>query len=105
LEPIENIWGLVGSATPNGWDGPGVQLNIDYTSEYTAGGTWYINNLPLAAGAVKFRADNDWGLNYGGAGLEGNLENGGGDIIITTAGNYNVTMNLSDMTYSFEIVE
>ncbi len=100
LEPLENFWGLVGSATPNGWNGPDVQLNIDYTSEYTTGGIWYVNNIPLLAGAVKFRANNTWDLNYGGAGLSGNLEAGGADIMIDAAGNYDVKMDLSSMTYS-----
>lgn len=100
LEEIANIFGLVGDATPNGWDGPDVQLNIDYTSEYTTAGKWYINNIPLVVGALKFRADNDWALNYGGSGLSGTLEAGGGDISITTAGNYNIVMDLSNMTYA-----
>src|SRR5690606_28650822 len=66
LESIPNIWGLVGSSTPNGWDGPDIQMNIDYSSEYTSGqGIWYLNNVHLLAGEIKFRADNDWGLNYG----------------------------------------
>lgn len=100
LEPIQHIFGLVGDATVNGWDGPDVQLNIDYTSEYTSGGKWYVNNVPLTSGAVKFRADNDWAVNYGGSGLSGNLEVGGGDIMISAAGNYDVVMDLSNMTYT-----
>ncbi len=101
LESIPNIWGLVGSATPNGWDGPDVQLNIDYSSEYTSGqGVWYINGVHLLAGEVKFRADNDWGLNYGDDGADGTLENGGANIAIATDGNYDVVFDLSTNTYS-----
>ena len=100
IEPIANIWGLVGDATPNGWDGPDVQLNIDYTSEYTTGGVWYINNVSLVAGEIKFRADNDWGLNYGDDGADGTLENGGANIAIPADGNYDVVMDLSTLTYS-----
>lgn len=100
LEAIDNIWGLVGSSMPNGWDGPDVQLNIDYTSDYTEGGIWYINNVSLNAGEVKFRADNDWGLNYGDDGADGTLEAGGANIAVAAAGNYDVVMDLSTMTYS-----
>jgi len=100
LEPIANLWGLVGSATPNGWDGPDIQLSIDYTSDYTAGGIWYINNVFLNAGEVKFRADNDWGLNYGDDGANGTLEAGGANIAVAAAGNYDVTLDLSTLTYS-----
>lgn len=104
LEEIEFIWGIVGSATPNGWDGPDMQLNIDYTSDYATNqgvnAIWYLNNVPLVAGALKFRADNTWDNNYGGSGLSGALEDGGGDIAIDTPGNYDIVMNLSTMTYS-----
>ena len=100
IEAIANIWGLVGDATPNGWDGPDVQLNIDYTSDYTSGGVWYINNVSLFAGEIKFRADNDWGLNYGDDGADGTLENGGANIAIPADGNYDVVMDLDNMTYS-----
>lgn len=100
---IENIWGLVGSATPNGWDGPDVQMNIDYTSDFEtnqgASAIWVLKRVNLMAGEVKFRANNDWGLNFGGSGLSGNLEAGGGNIVIDSAGNYDVEMDLSTMTY------
>jgi len=101
LESIPNIWGLVGSATPNGWDGPDVQLNIDYSSEYTSGqGVWYINGVHLLAGEIKFRADNDWGLNYGDDGADGTLEAGGANIAVAAEGNYDVVLDLSTNTYS-----
>ncbi|MBA5629115.1 SusF/SusE family outer membrane protein [Moheibacter lacus] len=101
LESIPNIWGLVGSATPNGWDGPDVPLNIDYSSEYASGqGIWYINGVQLVAGEIKFRADNDWGLNYGDDGADGTLENGGANIVIAADGNYDVVFDLSTNTYS-----
>ena len=101
LESIPNIWGLVGSSTPNGWDGPDIQMNIDYSSEYTSGqGIWYLNNVHLLAGEIKFRADNDWGLNYGDDGADGTLENGGANIAIASEGNYDVVFDLSTNTYS-----
>lgn len=101
LESIPNIWGLVGSATPNGWDGPDVQLDIDYSSEYTSGqGVWFINGVHLLAGEIKFRADNDWGLNYGDDGADGTLEAGGANIVVTAEGNYDVVLDLSTNTYS-----
>lgn len=100
LESIPNIWGLVGSSVPNGWDGPDVQLNIDYTSDYTEGGIWYINNVNLIAGEIKFRADNDWGLNYGDDDADGTLEDGGANIVVPSDGNYNVVLDLTNLTYS-----
>ncbi|MHA7942892.1 SusE domain-containing protein [Formosa sp. 3Alg 14/1] len=91
LEPIEKLWGLVGDATPNGWDGPDTLLSMDYAQE----GVWYINGVSLTTGEMKFRANNDWGINYGDDGNDGNLEDGGANIPIT-AGNYNIVLDLSD---------
>lgn len=99
LEAIDNLWGLVGDATPNGWDGPDVVLYIDYTSDYAAGaGVWYANGVNLNQGEVKFRADNDWGYNFGGA--DGELEEDGPNIAIESAGSYNVVFDMGNMTYS-----
>lgn len=98
LEPIEKLWGLVGNATPNGWDGPDTVMNLNYAEE----GVWYLNNVSLTDGEMKFRANNDWGFNYGDNGADGTLEDGGDNIAIT-AGNYNIVLNLSDAsspTYS-----
>ena len=93
LEPIEKLWGLVGDATPNGWDGPDTLLNMDYAQE----GVWYINGISLTTGEMKFRANNDWGFNYGDTGNDGILDDGGDNIAIT-AGIYNIVLDLSDMS-------
>ncbi|MFB9051566.1 SusE domain-containing protein [Formosa undariae] len=91
LEPIEKLWGLVGDATPNGWDGPDTVLNMDYVTE----GVWYINGVSLTNGEMKFRANNDWGFNYGDTGNDGILDDGGDNIAVTT-GIYNIILDLSD---------
>ncbi len=99
FEEIPNIWGLVGSATPNGWDGPDLQLMLDYTSaDYSV---WYLNGVSLVDGEMKFRADNDWGLNLGSDGGAGTLTENG-DNIPVTAGTYNVMLNRADNTYTLE---
>ncbi|WP_299777862.1 SusE domain-containing protein [uncultured Formosa sp.] len=91
LESIGNLWGLVGDATPNGWDGPDTVMNMDYTTD----GVWYLNNVTLTDGEMKFRANNDWGINYGDTGADGILDDGGDNIAIT-AGTYDVVLDLSD---------
>lgn len=88
-------WGLVGSATPNGWGGPDVLLHETGVSNILAG---YYN---LVDGEMKFRRDNDWGFNYGDNGSDGSLEDGGSNIAIT-AGLYKITLELNTLTYSFE---
>lgn len=53
-------FGLVGSATPKGWEGPDIPL------KETAPGRWE-GVARLKKGEVKIRANNHWWLNYGGS--------------------------------------
>lgn len=91
LESVEYFWGIVGSATPNGWDGPDIPLYMDYTQD----GVWYNNNVELVDGFIKFRADNSWDYSFGDTGLDGTLESDNGADIPVTAGNYTVIMDFS----------
>ncbi|MAN25864.1 MULTISPECIES: SusF/SusE family outer membrane protein [Mesonia] len=90
----EYSWGIVGDATPNGWDGPDVQLY--YNGENN---TWMAENVTLTDGEIKFRLNNDWGTNFGGS--EGNLANGG-DNIAVTAGTYTIIVDFENGTYTIE---
>lgn len=91
-------WGLVGSATPNGWDGPDTPLIYDSCSD-----TWRAV-VKMTDGEWKIRQNNDWAVNYGDTGLDGVLE-AGGDNIPVTAGYYQVIVNFNDLTYSIESTE
>ncbi|MCX2679903.1 SusE domain-containing protein [Galbibacter sp. EGI 63066] len=95
IEAID-FWGIVGSAAPNGWDGPDAELKLDYASD---GAVWYNNSVDLVDGLIKFRSNNAWDVNYGDDGADGSLELNGADIEVT-AGNYAVTINLEELTYS-----
>ena len=98
LESIDNIWGIVGDATPIGWPGDNTPDDAKLTPDYSTTNVWVMKNFPLKTGGfIKFRANNDWGTNYGYNGTEGTL--GGDDIPVTEGGYYNVTLNLSDLTY------
>ena len=91
-------WGLIGSATPNGWDSD-QNMTFDEITE-----TWSIT-LDLVVGKIKFRANDDWALNYGDDGADGKLEPGAADIDVAEAGNYTVTLDLSKPIYTFELVK
>ncbi|MGB0777728.1 MAG: SusE domain-containing protein [Flavobacteriaceae bacterium] len=82
---IEKVgtWGLVGSATANGWDGPDQRFMKDFSKN----NAWYLNDVTLVDGEIKVRRNNDWGLNYGDTGSDGILDEGG-DNIVVTAGTY-----------------
>ncbi|MEL6590753.1 MAG: RagB/SusD family nutrient uptake outer membrane protein, partial [Bacteroidota bacterium] len=91
-------WGLIGSATPNGWDN-----DTDMTFDPVEG-AWTIQ-VDLVEGEVKFRANDDWALNYGDTGNDALLEEGGDNIAIPTSGTYIIKLYLDapDHTYSIEL--
>jgi starch-binding outer membrane protein SusE/F len=88
-------WGIVGSATPNGWGAPDVMLHYNPFSD-----DWR-TVITLVDGDAKFRFNEDWAINYGDTGADGSLEIGG-DNIAVSAGHYLVTFNLNTLEYSFE---
>lgn len=88
-------WGLAGSATPNGWDGPDAKLYYDYTTDAFKIG------VKLIDGEIKFRLNNAWDVNFGDTGADGTLD-AGGDNIAVTAGYYNITLDLNSNTYTLE---
>ena len=90
---LSTNWGVVGSATPNGWDGPDVQFwKTDVTNVFVA-------YTDLKGGEIKFRQDNKWELDYGGS--NGKLEKGGKNIAVD-AGTYKITMDLTNLTYKLD---
>jgi starch-binding outer membrane protein SusE/F len=96
MEPF--TWGLVGSATTNGWDGPDMMLQYNsFQNDWKA-------VVTLIDGEVKFRFNNDWGLNLGDTGADGSLENGGDNIAIS-AGHYLVTLDLNALEYTIEAID
>lgn len=95
---LKTDWGLIGDATPGGWD---VDQDMTY---YMDTKTWSVT-LDLVEGEMKFRANDDWALNYGDTGFDGTLEEGGDNLPITEAGNYTVILNLEVAGYSYSIIK
>ena len=93
---LKTSWGLIGSATPNGWDS---DQDMSYS---TSTGVWTIT-LNLGAGDIKFRANDSWDLNYGDDGPDGKLEAGGANIAIAAAGNYTITLDLRGPLYTYTV--
>ncbi len=77
--------GLVGSATPNGWNSPDQKMDYDAKT-----GTWHIT-IDLVAGDIKFRLNDGWAWNLGGT--PDNLTQGGANITLA-AGNYTITLTI-----------
>lgn len=91
-------WGLIGDATANGW-------NSDQDMTYdSANKVWTITDN-LSAGAIKFRANDAWDINYGDTGADGSLEQDGDNISISSAGNYTIELDLSSSPYTYTITQ
>ena len=91
-------WGLVGSATPNQWNGPDLMLHYNsYQDDWRA-------VVTLGEGEVKFRFNNDWALNYGDDGADGSMEANGANISVSS-GHYLVSMNLNTQSYTMEEID
>ncbi|NOU60358.1 RagB/SusD family nutrient uptake outer membrane protein [Marinifilum caeruleilacunae] len=87
-------WGLIGSATPGAWDND-TDMTFDPATE-----SWTLV-VDLVPGEIKFRANDDWALNYGDSNGDGILEEGGDNIAITVGGAYLITMKLGAGDYTF----
>lgn len=85
--------GLVGSATPNGWGSPDSKMDYDAQS-----GTWSITT-DLVDGEIKFRKNDGWSWNLGGTADK--LEHNGSNIAVT-AGNYTITLTITNETAGSE---
>lgn len=93
LEPIDNVWGLVGGAY-NDWGAtPDAQFTRDWSRPFDD--IWILNDVTLIDGEYKFRANNDWGTNYGDDGGDGVLELNGANLV-TTAGTFSFVLDFSD---------
>ncbi|WP_456312834.1 SusE domain-containing protein [Pseudomonas shirazensis] len=87
-------WGMIGSATPNGWNDPDTDLNYDLaTKKYS-----YVG--PLVVGEIKFRLNDDWTTNYGDDGNDKKLDAGGANIPVPVAGNYTVIVDIANKEYT-----
>jgi hypothetical protein len=93
LEPITNVWGLVGGAYNNWGASPDAQFKRDWSRPFDD--IWILNDVTLIDGEYKFRSNNDWGTNYGDDGSDGTLENGGANIV-AVAGTYSFVLDFSD---------
>jgi hypothetical protein len=97
-------FGIIGSATAGGWD------NSTPMTYSTTTGLWKVT-ANLNEGAVKFRANNNWDLNYGPANtaaFTGRLIQTNDAINIASAGSYTITIDMRQTTpdsYTYTVVK
>lgn len=88
LTPITTI-GIIGSASPKGWDSDVDMTYVPYNAETKELGYWEAKDITLASGEIKFRANDDWAINWGG---DVNALTQGGDNISVDAGTYDIKL-------------
>jgi len=93
---LKTTWGVIGDFTEWAED-----VNLEYNAET---GLWEGRVDITVAGGIKFRANDDWAINYGTTDEPGVLVLDGGNITIEAAGTYNITLKLGapDYTYTIE---
>ncbi len=97
-------FGIIGTATPGQW-GSSTPMNYDIST-----GLWSVT-AALTPGALKFRANDAWAINYGPAAdaLTGTLQfNNPGAITINDAGTYTITIDMTQKAqkgYYYTIVK
>lgn len=89
--------GIIGSSTPGGWD-----MDTDMTQDAVNPDIWTIS-ITLFDGAAKFRQDDAWDANWGGADFPVGVGEQDGPDIPVFAGDYFVTFNTSTGEYNFEV--
>jgi hypothetical protein len=81
-------WGIIGAATPNGWDSS-TELAYNGMDSWSA-------SVAMTADEFKFRANNDWAYNLGGASLTEMEFNSGTNFSQASAGTFTVTLTATD---------
>jgi hypothetical protein len=87
--------GIIGSATAGGWDSD-TNLIKNPSNPYRWSGT-----LTLTAGEAKFRANNDWAVNWGAANFPDGIATSGGANIPVQPGTYFISFNTATGEYNF----
>lgn len=90
LTPITSI-GIIGSASPNGWDSDVDMTYVPYNKDTKeVNGYWEVKNITLSAGEIKFRANDGWVISWGGE-LDNLTTKNGGNITVE-AGTYDIKL-------------
>jgi hypothetical protein len=84
----KTAWGVIGDASPNGWTD---ETALTYNATL---GVW-TGGMHMTAGSFKFRANHDWGYNYGSTAANSTLDAGGSNVTLTLAADYAFTLDLS----------
>ena len=99
ITPAGTVWGVVGSATLNGW---GAAEDVKLMPDPCNDGVYIVKDVVLTDGEIKFRQDDAWGVNVGDNGADGTYEANGANIAVT-AGTYDMTLDTVNGTYTLTV--
>ncbi|MCE1199230.1 MAG: SusF/SusE family outer membrane protein [Marinilabiliales bacterium] len=85
---VKTAWGVIGDASPQGWND---ETALTYIPEMRV---WQ-GVVHLTAATIKFRANHDWGYNYGSDKADGTLGAGAANIPVSLESDYVVKLDLS----------
>lgn len=95
--------GIIGSATPGGWDNDTDMRLADATRVDKS--VWTTTLYLIGGSQVKFRASDGWDNNWGGTAFpSGTGVAAGADITVNATGYYKVTFNEDSFAYSFTLL-
>lgn len=90
-----NSVGIIGNATPGGWDNETAMTQVNDS-------IWTID-ITLVQGEAKFRANNNWDVNWGARDFPEGVGVQNGPNIPIFAGDYSVTFNSNSGAYFFDV--
>ena len=93
-----NSVGIIGAATPGGWDS-----DTEMIQDAVDTNVWTLS-ITLTANEMKFRANNDWTINWGSIDFPAGFGEQDRPNIRAKAGDYNITFNSSTGEYLFDFV-
>ncbi len=89
--------GIIGSATPNGWDGSTAMTQSEFDPHI-----WYLEHVTLSDGEAKFRANNAWDVSWGSSDeVFGTASTDNAPNIPVQAGVYDIYFNDYSGAYTF----
>lgn len=97
-------WGIIGNATPTGWDSDTDMVYDPETKIWSL--TLDLTEQEAPDNGIKFRANDAWDINIGDNDADGTMEFGGQNIGIPEDGNYTITLDLSNpRQYKYSITK
>lgn len=95
-EIVKSNWGIIGTATPGGWDD-----DTDMTGPSSKGDYKWTIDINLLPGEFKFRENDGWDVNVGGP--MDNATFDGANYELAAGGSYKITLDLDPKGYTFSI--